>query len=287
MNTERFVIGLFCALFAVAPASATEVPDSQPGMQTQKVGKPLARFSLLKPATHIYLRYKIVDGRRETIDMWRRQVSFDERDGQRRLHIFWRWDSVGERKFNRTEDFWFETGTFRPLTVERRLDKDGKITVRGYRYLPDRIEGLTELPNNDQKDFVQMAKVPAYNWETDMEFLHALPLSAGYEVRIPFYEAGPGQDAPQYYDYKVIGEDEITSADGHAIGCWVVGTDSTDPNWGPTRFWFAKDTQVMIREETTLNDGTIFVKMLLPYDTGNEGNWNLDLSRRSSSRARS
>jgi hypothetical protein len=73
MNTERFAIGLLCALFAVAPVSATEVLDSQPGTQTQEVGKPLSRFSLLKPATHIYLRYKIVDGRRETIDMWRRQ----------------------------------------------------------------------------------------------------------------------------------------------------------------------------------------------------------------------
>lgn len=280
MSSERLAIGLLSALFAGAPALAMDVLDSQPGIQTQEVGKPLARFSLLKPATRIYLRYKIVDGRRETIDMWRRQVSFEERDGQRRLHIFWRWDSVGERKFNRTEDFWFETGTFRPLTVERRLDKDGKITVRGYRYLPDRIEGLTELPNNDQKDFVQMAKVPAYNWETDMEFLQTLPLSAGYEVRIPFYEAGPGQEAPQYYDYKVLGEQTITSSDEHAIACWVVGIDSTDPNWGPTRFWFAKETQIMIREETTLKDGTIFVKMLLPYDSGNEGGWNRDLNPR-------
>jgi hypothetical protein len=282
MRDEHFAIGLLCTLLLAVPVSAGQPPASHSGAQTQEVGKPLARFSLLKPATRIYLRYKIVDGRRETIDLWRRKVSFDEHSGQKRLHIFWRWDSVGERKFSRTEDFWFETGTFRPLTVERRLDKDGTITVRGYRYLPDRIEGLAELQNNDAKDFVQSAKMPAYNWETDMEFLQALPLAAGYEVRIPFYEAGQGQDAPEYYDYKVVGEDTIASADGRAIACWVVGIDSTDSNWGPTRFWFAKDTQIMLREETRLKDGTIFVKILLPYDGGDEEKWNRDLNPDSS-----
>jgi hypothetical protein len=265
---ERIGIGLLCALLA-ATIPPSRAWDSEPAMQTQEVGKPLARFSLLKPATRIYLRYKIVDGRRETIDMWRRRLSFEVHDGQRRLHIFWRWDSVGDAKFNRTEDFWFEAGTFRPLTVERRLDKDGKITVRGYRYLPDRIEGLKELPSNDQKDFLQASKMPVYNWETDMELLQALPLAAGYDVRIPFYEAGPGQDEPQYYDYRVIGEEKINSADARSIDCWLVGIESTDPKWGPTRLWFAKDTQILIREETTLKDGTIFVKMLLPYDTEN------------------
>jgi hypothetical protein len=125
--------------------------------------------------------------------------------------------------------FWFELNTFRPLTVTRRLTKDGKVTVRGFRYLPDRIEGMAELPDNDQKDFLQLAKMPAYNWETDMELLQTLPLAIGYDAKIPFYEAGPGQDAPDYYEYKVIGEDKIKSADGNSVDCWVVGIDSADP----------------------------------------------------------
>jgi hypothetical protein len=63
-------------------------------------------------------------------------------------------------------------------------------------------------------------------------------------------------------------------ADGHAIACWVVETDAPDPNWSATRFWFAKDTQVMIREESTQKDGAVFVKTLLPYDRGDERSWN-------------
>lgn len=280
VSGERFKNGLLCVLFAAAAVSASVALGSPAIPPTQEVGGPLARFSLLKPATRIYLRYKIKDGQRQTVDLWRRQVSFDEHDGQRRLHIFWRWDSVGDRKFNRTEDFWFEMGTFRPLTVERRLEMDGKVTVRGYRYLPDKIESMAEL--SGEATFLQLAKMPAYNWETDMELLQALPLATHYDVRIPFYEAGPGQEEPQYYEYRVTGEDVIKSADGHSIACWVVRVESTDPSAGPTRFWFAKDTQVMIREQTTLKNGTIFVKMLLPYDSGDEASWNREPSPASS-----
>jgi hypothetical protein len=271
VNRNRLWNCLLCSMLLMATANAGPAPVREPGAQALEVGKPLARFSFLQPATRIYLRYKIVGGRRETGDMWRRQVSFESHEGRRLLHIFWRWDGAGDHPFSRSEDFWFEPETFRPLTVERRLTKDGKITVRGYRFLPDRIEGLAELPDNDQKDFVQPAQMAVYNWETDMELLQTLPLASGYDIRIPFYDAGPGQDAPQYYEYKVLGEDTIASADGHRIKCWIVGIDSSDPQWGPTRIWFAKENQIMIREETRLKDGTIFVKMLLPYDLGREG----------------
>ena len=267
---QRLVISLYCMLLGLASLSVSAALGLPPGPLTQEVGQPLTRFSLLQPSARIYLRYKIVGDRRETIDMWRRQVRFEVQDGQRRLHIVWNWNSVGDPKFNRTEDLWFETDTFRPLTVQRHLEKDGKVTERGYRYLPDRIESLKKPSGSDQKDFVQLAKMPAYNWETDMELLQALPLAASYDVRIPFYEAGPGQDPPQYYDYKVIGEDRVLSTDGNAIECWVVGIDSSDPQWGPTRMWFRKGTQIMIREETKLKDGSVFVKMLLPYDVGND-----------------
>jgi hypothetical protein len=274
MMSKPTVTGLFCTFMLLAGAVAL---GGQPksAVETLEVGQPLARFSLLKPASRIYVRYKIVGDARETLDMWRREVSFEKRDGRQEMHIFWRWDSVGERKFSRSEDFWFELNTFRPLTVTRRLAKDGKVTVRGFRYLPDRIEGMAGLPDNDQKDFLQLAKMPAYNWETDMELLQTLPLAIGYDAKIPFYEAGPGQDAPDYYEYKVIGEDKIKSADGNAVDCWVVGKDSADPQWGPTKLWFTKADQIMIREQTQLKDGTIFVKMLLPYDVGNDARRNL------------
>ena len=40
---------------------------------------------------------------------------------------------------------------------------------------------------------------------------------------------------------------------------------------GPTRFWVSKMTQVVIRDETALPDGSIFVKMLLSDDSAIDG----------------
>lgn len=263
--------GYFAVICTMLAANLIVAPSATAAAETLEVGKPLARFALLTPSTRVYLRYKIIGDQRQTMDLWRRQVSFEEHNGQRQMHIFWRWDSVGDEKFSRSEDFWFEPRTFRPLTVERRLTRDGKTIVAGYRFLPDRIVGMADLPDNSRKDFLQLATVAPYNFETDMELFQALPLALAYRVRVPFYEAGQGQDEPQYYTYKVVGEDKIAAADGHMIDCWIVGIDSSDPEWGTTRFWFAKKTQVMMREQTDLKGGVRLVKTLLTSDAVNNG----------------
>jgi hypothetical protein len=259
-----WLLGCVLGFSALSGAAAAEVA-------TLEVGKPLARFSLLVPSTRLYVRYMIKGEQRATLDIWRREIKFEEREGRRQLHIFWRWDSVTDPKFSRSEDFWFDNETFRPLTVERRLTRDGKVTISGYRYLPDRIVGMAELPDNSRKDFLQLAALAAYNFETDIELFQTLPLAAGYAVRVPFYEAGPGQAEPQYYGYRVVAADRISAADGRQIDCWVLGVVSSDPEWATTRLWFSKKTQVMIREETQLKDGSILVKSLLTGDVSSLG----------------
>ena len=74
-------------------------------VETLEVGTALPRFNLLKRSTRLYLRYKILGEQRSTVDIWRRQVRFQERDGRRQLHITWRWDSVGDQKFSRMADY--------------------------------------------------------------------------------------------------------------------------------------------------------------------------------------
>jgi hypothetical protein len=227
------------------------------------VGDKLARADLLKPGIHRYTRYTITpDGHRKSIDVWSREISYELQDGRRVLHIHQQWDEISPVTVL-VQDSFFEPDTFRPLTHIRRVMFDGKTVVGGYRFLPDKIVGMDELPDNSRKDFVQAASEPTYNWETDMEFLQALPLAKGYSVNVDFYD--PAQKPPARYVYSVTGSDTIAEPDGGSIDCWVVAHSfkAEDGSDGFSRYWFAKKTQILLREEVKTADGNILIKTLL------------------------
>ncbi len=237
---------------AVAPAWAAE--------DILTVGRVLPRFDRLTPGVKLYLRYTVdKDGKRSTLDIWRREVRFETRDGRRQFEIAQRWDSVGTPAYTSLQDSWFDAGDFRPLTHTREVTRDGKTVRRSYRYLPDYI--VTDpVPGGETPADVPSPE-PAYNFETDMELFQTLPLARGYEANINFYD--PGRDPPRRYRFKVAGEDRIRGADGRFIETWLVTADYNDPSRPPTRFWFAKSTQVMLREEAPLPDGRMLIKTLL------------------------
>lgn len=224
------------------------------------LGERLARFDLLTPGTHRYLRYLIADGRRSPIDIWTRTVSVEEQDGTRRLRIEQRWDELGEPPLSLEQDAWFELGTFRPLTHIKTRRHGDTITVGGYRFLPDRIVGMDELPNNTRKGFFVASSEPAFDFEYDMELLQTLALRDGYRASVVFYD--PALAPPARYTFVVAGSEAIEGPDGRPIDCWVV---TADYNTGhvESRFWFAKRTQVLVREEGQTADGRILVKTLL------------------------
>jgi hypothetical protein len=240
-----------------ATEAARRTGGSTSQVEVLEVGKPLPRVSLLAPATRVYLRHKIVGNRRETVDLWRRKISFEDRYGRRLLRIVTRSQSVGDQKFSQSSEFWFEPETFRPVSVQHRITQGGNTAMHAYRYRPDRVEGIPEVHANSQKDFVQLTNVASYYWEADIELLQTLPLGVGYAVKIPLYEAGPGNHPPRYYRYKIVGQDSLVSADGNASDCSIFGIDSDDPHWGPARLWYTKEDQLMIREETRPKVATI------------------------------
>ncbi len=256
MPKTSVALGLV-ALLSVGLAGATARAEAT----KQAVGQPLARFDHLKPGVHRYLRYKVEGDARTAIDIWSRSVRFETQGGQPRLHLAQRWDKVSGPVPWVVQDSWFETGTMRPLTHVRRLVRDGKAELGGYEFHPDRIVGMADLAENSRKDFQIASPEPAYNFEYDMELLQALPLARGYAADLVFYD--PGQAPPAHYVFKVDGEGEVAGPDGRKVPCWLV---TADYNTGKvaSRFWFAKGSQVMIREETTLPDGALLVKTLLP-----------------------
>lgn len=241
--------------------------DALAGTAHLVAGQPLARAMLLKPGVHRYLRYVVQDGKRSTKDIWSREVRYETVDGQRQLRITQRWDAVSEKPYTRKQDSVFEAGTMRPITHVNETTRDGKTVRSGFRFLPGKIVGMAEMQDNAKKDFVALSPEPTYNFETDMEFLQSLPLAAGYAASIPFYD--PGLDPPARYVFKVAGADALAGADGRAIDCWVVTADYNEPGH-LTRFWFAKKSQVMIREESPMPDGGLLVKTLLPPEAADK-----------------
>ena len=225
------------------------------------VGTPLPRFDLLKPGTHHYLRYmKTLEGASTPIDIWTREVRFDERGGKRQLHIVQRWDGVVPGPSVRRFDSWFDAATFRPLTHERISEKDGKRTVEGFVFTPGRISGMPDLADNAQKELSVASSEPTFNFETDIELLQTLALAEGYDARVNFYHPG-SKSAPQRYSFKVTGTETIAGPAG-PVDCWVVRTDYNQPGAEST-FWFAKGSQLMVRQQGALPDGRVLVKTLI------------------------
>ena len=196
-----------------------------------KVGAPLPRMALVKEGAHHWLRY-VRNGEVNTpIDIWTREVRFAPEG----MQIRQRWDGVNSLVLL---DSWFDKDTFKPRTHHRVREKDGKRT---------------------EEDFDFSAYEPSFNFETDIEFLQALPLAAGYEASIKFYH--PGGPAPASYTWKVAGSETIQGPQG-AVECWLLTTDYNRPGT-VAKFWLAKATQLMVRQEATAPDGKVMVKSLL------------------------
>lgn len=259
-------MGLFMS-FVVRPAIAAAfvivaAGSAQAAVTPVPVGQPLARFDKIKPATHLYLRYRQKGDTVTPLDVWTREIRIEpDTAGVKRLHIVQHWDGATPGTV-KTLDSWFELGTFRPFThVRRATGKDGVTKIEGFDFKPDRVIGLKDLESNSQAAYDVAAPEPTFNFETDMELLQALPLAKGYEARIVFHH--PGGDAPAPYVFKVTGSEVLTSSAGGKVDCWVVTTDYNRPDWKPATFWLAKDSQVVIKNVSPAPDGSIWVKTLL------------------------
>ena len=87
---------VFTPLTAFATANET--------VDVLHVGQVLPRFNLLTATARLYLRYKVIGDKRETIDIWSRETSYETRNGQRLLHITQRWDGVVDKPYSLKQD---------------------------------------------------------------------------------------------------------------------------------------------------------------------------------------
>ena len=247
------------ALAAAAPAAVLAAPSTTP--HRLNVGDRLARFGLLRPGRRSYLRSQNKGGRHVATDIWQREVRFERIGGIDRLRIVQHWDGTGKDPSLVERDSLFELGTFRPLTHVRTTRAGGKTVIEGFAFGPKGLTGMRDLPDNSQTAVDVPFPEPMYNFETDMEMLQTLPLARGYAVSIPFFH--PVGGTPARYLWRVAAEEALAGPDGRGIDCWVIETDYNRPQSPPARFWLAKGTQQMIRQEARGPDGIIHLKTLL------------------------
>src|SRR5450830_93517 len=219
-------------------------------------GSPLPRFHLLKEGSHRYLRYLQAADSNTPIDIWQRDLRFDGKTVQLRQC----WDAVGKTPSVKWLDSSFEAGTLRPLAHTRITQKDDKKTVEGFAFAPDKVTGLPDLPANTQKALAVTLTEPVFNFEADIELLQALPLGQGYEAQLALYHPG-GAAAPARYTFRVAGSEMIAGPAG-PVDCWVVTTDYNQPGT-VSKFWFARTTQLMVRQESRMPDGRLLIKTLI------------------------
>lgn len=256
---RRDVLGLAGAAVTAATVTAATGARAQTTPHRLSVGDRLERFDRLTAGVRVYLRSRQSGEQHVPADIWRRETRFETIDGAPRLRIVQRWDAptaLAER------DSVFEPETFRPLTHIRVATRQEGRQVEGFRFTETGVVGLTGLADNIREGFSVASDEPMYNFETDMELLQTLPLAAGYSVSIPFYHPAP-TTTPARYLWSVSGDERLTGPDGRLVDCWVVQTDYNAPQTPPARFWLAKTTQQLIKQEAVAPDGTLHRKTLL------------------------
>ena len=262
--------GRALAVFVGALIATTALTSADAATTVVRVGDGSVRTARLVPGSYRYLRYKVKDGHRTAIDIWNRTVAFETQGGQRMLHLTQRWDEVDPGLSGIValdQDSWFDAATFRPISHIRRATKaDGSVTQAGYRFLMDRAVGMAELADNAKRDFALAYSELPFNFEYDMELIQTLPLATDFDASLALYDAGIDKQADRYH-FKVVGSAQIRGWDGEPVDCWLV---TADYNTGSvkSRFWFAKTSQLLIREESVLPDGAVQIKTLLPPEAG-------------------
>jgi hypothetical protein len=270
------------ALLAMSVAAG-----AQPGPQAQEtaqagaqvrapataitVGDRLAGFANLTAGTRTYLRYMIRDNVWRPVDIWRREVRFDEQEGQRRLHIVQSWtgppampsgpNAPPPATRDLAVDSWFEEGTFRPISHERRSTRGEEVRNEGFLFTPTRIQGLASTPSNSRAQFTLDTPRPVFNFETDMEILQTLPLAEGYAARLLFYH--PGGPPPSEWVFRVTGSTRLPFGVGQ-VESWVVTLESADAAATLAgRFFVARQGQQVLRVEQPMPGGGMVVKQLI------------------------
>ena len=205
--------------------------------------------SYLKPALNQYLVYFQNPKNKHILRFWfwLRNISVENRDGKKVFAITQHWygsDSAIYRyiySLNNAADF---APIYHSETINNK--------TKAYNWSSAKITGTDSVAQNLQKGFSLDFKLPNFNWNLDIETFEMLPLAAGKTFVINFYDAG--LDPPAYVDYKVIGNEVITTLNNDKIDCWKLFTEGDNKgNHYSETYWISKKEHEFLKEEDSFN----------------------------------
>jgi len=197
----------------------------------------------LKEGTNQYLVYTENDrGAILSMSIWERNISFSKKNTEDVIIVNQHWrnqDSTKSRRIysiNKKDDFY-------PVF---HFSESGKGVKEAFNFTPDTIKGADSISFNSKKNFSLELKEPVFNWELDMELFQCLPYEPNTTFRINFYQAGSTME-PNFYDYKVIGEEMLDMGIGCKEDCWLLKIDYGGENFAI--YWINKKTRELLKME--------------------------------------
>lgn len=220
----------------------------------------------LIPGTHRYLVYFKMgkDSSRTKYQLWSRTIEFIEYNGKEAISVKQEWEdndtimhtakTILDKKTFATwyhENWWKGRGS-------STFDFESKVATSDGISLRDKKDSLSirQLKAFD-------AATPQYflNWHLDLEVFSILPYKEGVTFKINFYD--PGNPAPRYEAYSVIGSATLTGYNNQKIDCWLLKHGSLPRN--QEIFYISKATKEVLKLEQEFAVGRARYKILLGY----------------------
>lgn len=203
----------------------------------------------LKPSSNQYLVFiqRKGDPRQTYTYIWSRDVKFANKNGKELIEIDQKWYASDTARVRYVYSV-MNANDFSPVYHYTKMGK----SIEAYDFYPDKINGSDSVDNNAKKDFELALKKPMLNWELDLETFPLLDLKSGKRFAINFYHPG-GKTEPKLYEYRVIGEENITVLSGETVSCWKLRIDYDAKSFAI--FYISKKGREVLRMDEDFGGG--------------------------------
>jgi hypothetical protein len=203
----------------------------------------------LKQSSNQYLVFiqRRGDPRQTFTYIWSRNVKFINKDGKDLIEIDQKWYASDTARSRYVYSL-MNANDFSPVYHHTTMNK----SIEAYDFYADKITGSDSIANNTKKDFNLPLPHPMLNWELDLETFPLLDLKKGKRFAINFYHPG-AKGEPKLYEYKVVGEENLTVIDGGTVACWKLRIDYSEKSWAI--FYISKKNREVLRMDEDFGGG--------------------------------